>query len=143
MREREAKSRVHAKTLRRTLTKAEAVLWSRLKARNLNGHHFRRQHPIGPFIADFACVEAKLILEVDGATHMSADDQVRDLRRTAFLESEGWLVMRVWNNQVYENRDGVLRAIDEIVTARIGAKMSSPRASGGGGPEGVGGGDLE
>jgi very-short-patch-repair endonuclease len=142
MRDRETKARFHAKTLRRTLTKAEALLWSRLKARNLNGHHFRRQHPIGPFIADFACVEAKLILEVDGGTHMSEADQARDARRTAFLEREGWHLLRVWNNQVYENRDGVLRALDEAVTARIGAKLSSP-VHGGGGPKGVGGGDLD
>ena len=141
MRERETQSRTFAKTMRRTLTKAEASLWSHLKGKQLNGHHFRRQHPIGPYIADFACVEAKLVLEVDGSTHMSIQDQTYDAKRTAFLEAEGWQVMRVWNNQVYENRAGILRAIDEVVTARAMSKLSSP-ACGGGVSEADGGGKL-
>jgi very-short-patch-repair endonuclease len=118
MRERELKARNLAKTLRRSLTKAEAVLWSRLKGKGLNGHHIRRQHPIGPYVADFACAEARLVIEVDGATHMNAGERAHDAKRTSFLESEGWHVMRVWNNDVYENRDGVLRAIDELAAAR-------------------------
>jgi very-short-patch-repair endonuclease len=121
MREREANARTYAKTMRKNLTKAEAVIWSKFKGKNLNGRHFRRQHPIGPFISDFACIEGKVVIEIDGATHMSDEDQARDSRRTAFLESEGWHVVRVWNNQVYDNRDGVLRALDEIVTTRVEA----------------------
>ena len=121
MREREATARSHAKVMRKNLTKAEAVMWGKIKGKNLNGHHFRRQHPIGPFIADFACVEGKVVLEVDGATHNSEEEQAYDGRRTSFLESEGWHVVRVWNNQIYNNRDGVLRALDEIVTARVEA----------------------
>ena len=126
MREQEQRSRNFAKALRRTLTKAEALLWSYLKGKQLNGHHFRRQHPIGPFVADFACVEAKFVLEVDGGTHMSDADQAYDAKRTAYLEASGWHVMRVWNNQVLENRSGVLRAIDETVTARRLSKLSLP-----------------
>ena len=63
MRDREATARTHAKPMRQNLTKAEAVIWSKIKGKNLNGHHFRRQHPIGHFIADFACMEYKLVLE--------------------------------------------------------------------------------
>jgi very-short-patch-repair endonuclease len=121
MRDREEKARTYAKVLRKNLTKAEAVIWSKIKGKNLNGHHFRRQHPIGPFIADFACVEGKVVLEIDGGTHMTSEGIAKDARRTAFLEGEGWHVVRVWNNQVYDNRDGVLRALDEIVTARVEA----------------------
>jgi len=141
MREQEQRSRTFAKALRRTLTKAEASLWGRLKGKQLNGYYFRRQHPIGPFIADFACFEAKLVLEVDGGTHMSDVDQAYDAKRTAFLESEGWHVMRVWNNQVLENRAGVLRAIDEVVTARAMSRLSSP-VHGEGVSEADGGGEF-
>ncbi|GIU66925.1 hypothetical protein PsB1_1079 [Candidatus Phycosocius spiralis] len=104
--------------MRRTLTKAETSPWSHLKGKQLNGHHFRRQHPIGPYIADFACVAAKLVLEVDGSTHMSTQDQTYDAKRRGLLEAEGWQIMRVWNNQVYEYRARISRAIDEVVTAR-------------------------
>jgi very-short-patch-repair endonuclease len=121
MREREAEARTHAKVMRKNLTKAEAVIWSKIKGKNLNGHHFRRQHPIGPFIVDFACVEGMVVLEIDGGTHMTSEGIAKDARRTAFLEGEGWHVVRVWNNQVYDNRDGVLRALGEIVTARVEA----------------------
>jgi very-short-patch-repair endonuclease len=121
MREREATAQIHAKVMRKNLTKAEAVIWSKIKGKNLNGHHFRRQHPIGPFIADFACVEGKVVIEIDGGTHMTSEGIAKDARRTHFLESEGWHVVRVWNNQVYENRDGILRALDEIVTTRVEA----------------------
>jgi very-short-patch-repair endonuclease len=140
MRELEQRSRAFAKALRRTLTKAEASLWGCLKGKKLNGYHFRRQHPIGPFIADFACVEAKLVLEVDGGTHMSDAGQSYDAKRTAFLEAQGWHVMRVWNNQVLENRAGVLRAIEEVVTARAMSKL--PSLVDGGVGEADGGGKL-
>src|SRR6185295_281457 len=89
-----------ARALRRELTDAERVLWSRLKGRQL-GWQFRLQHPIGPYIADFACARLKLIVEVDGATHSSATERAHDDRRTRFLEQQGWGVIRLWNDDVY------------------------------------------
>lgn len=105
------KTRSRAKTLRRTMTEAEIILWSRLRRGLLNGYHFRRQHPVGPFIADFACTKAKLIIEVDGATHSSSTELAYDTRRTNFLNAQGWQVLRVWNSDIYGNLDGVLENI--------------------------------
>jgi len=111
MREQETRSREFARQMRSELTNAEAILWAQLQKRQLKGWHFRRQHPVGHFIADFACAKAKLVIEVDGATHGSDREQTRDEKRTAFLESRGWRVLRVWNNDIYDNLDGVMDAI--------------------------------
>ncbi len=97
--------------MRGSLTDAETILWSRLKGRGLQGWRFRRQHPIGPFIADFACARARLIIEVDGATHSTQDERDADARRTAYLESCSWYVLRIRNADVYENLNGVLNTI--------------------------------
>jgi len=99
-----------ARALRRELTDAERILWSRLKGRQL-GWQFRVQHPVGPYIADFACVRLKLIVEVDGATHGTIAEQMHDARRSRYLEIQGWEVMRFWNDEVYRNLDGVLGSI--------------------------------
>ena len=77
----------------------------------IDGHHFRRQHPIGPYVADFACVIAKLVVEVDGGTHSTDQEQAHDRRRDAYLRRQGWRVCRVWNDDVYRNTEGVLDAI--------------------------------
>ncbi|HWA22199.1 MAG TPA: DUF559 domain-containing protein [Caulobacterales bacterium] len=110
MRKDEEQSRIRAKQFRRALTKAEVILWQHLR-RNATGNKFRRQHPIGPYIADFACALAKVVVEVDGATHRTAEELAHDARRTAFMKTEGWCVVRVTNLDVYENMDGVWRAI--------------------------------
>ncbi len=91
------------------MTEAEKRLWSRLRDNQLDGHHFRRQRPIGPFIADFACVKEGLIVEVDGGQH--ADKATGDARRTAFLEKRGYRVLCFWNNEVLGNTDGVVETI--------------------------------
>ncbi|MEM5516736.1 endonuclease domain-containing protein [Henriciella sp. AS95] len=101
----------HARHLRKTLTAAETRLWARLRRQQIEGFRFRRQHPIGPFIVDFACIEAKLIVEVDGATHSTEDEQASDRRRSTWLCREGWQIVRTWNSEVYDNIDGVLEAI--------------------------------
>lgn len=111
MRENETRSRPLARVLRRKLTNAETILWSRLRGGRLNGWLFRRQHPVGPYVADFACVKAQLIVEVDGATHSSLREQTHDRDRTAYLESQGWQVLRVWNTDVYDNLNGVMDAV--------------------------------
>lgn len=93
------------------MTKAEVLLWAHL-GRNAMGAKFRRQHPIGPYIADFACVERMLVVEVDGATHSTPEERAHDQLGTAFLRAEGWRVLRVRNSDVYENLDGVWRMIE-------------------------------
>ncbi|MBN8647718.1 MAG: endonuclease domain-containing protein [Caulobacterales bacterium] len=105
----------HAKDLRKNLTKAEAIIWNYLKGKKIEGVKFRRQFPIGIYIVDFAAVEIKLIIEIDGATH-SSDDRVKyDNARTQFLTSQGWKVIRVWNNDIYNNLNGILQSISQIV----------------------------
>jgi very-short-patch-repair endonuclease len=99
-----------ARSLRQNMTKAEVILWMHLRKRAMKGARFRRQHPIGPYIADFACPNSKLVVEVDGATH-SSEQLAYDTRRTKYLESEGWTVLRVTNTDIYENIDGVWRSI--------------------------------
>jgi len=100
-----------ARALRRNMTHAETVLWQKLRRKQLSGHRFRRQMPLGPYIADFACVEKKLIVELDGETHSSPAEQAHDLRRTQYMSEQGWRVYRVWNIDVYNNLDGVLEGI--------------------------------
>jgi very-short-patch-repair endonuclease len=98
-----------AKRLRIDMTDAERLLWSRLRRKQLHGHMFRHQAPIPPYIVDFACLTIKLVIEVDGGQHNV--NKVADDRRTAWLESQGYKVMRFWNNEVLQNLDGVLEAI--------------------------------
>jgi len=100
-----------ARALRQNMTKAEIFLWMNLRKRALSGARFRRQHPVGPYITDFACPTAKLIVEVDGATHSTPEELAYDARRTKYLEGLGRTVLRVSNTDVYENMDGVWLAI--------------------------------
>src|SRR6266851_8530960 len=95
-----------ARKLRRTPTDAEIRLWSRLRRKQREGFRFRRQHPLGPFVVDFFCAAAKLIVEVDGEQHADDDDA-----RTHWLEARGYRVIRFWNNEVLANTDGVLCTI--------------------------------
>ena len=99
----------NARGLRRDQTEAKRILWSRLRDRRLNGLKFRRQVPIDRCIADFCCADAHLIIELDGGHH-SANEEV-DAKRTAVLESCGYLVLRYWNNDVVKNLDAVLEDI--------------------------------
>lgn len=97
-----------ARSLRSRLTDAEQKLWSILRARQLDGHKFVRQLAIGPYFADFVCREMALIIEVDGGQHAQSS---QDERRTQFLTAEGYSVLRLWNNDVLSNLDGVHSAI--------------------------------
>ena len=103
-RERE-RARVRARSLRKLPTGAEALLWFHLRDRRMANHKFRRQRPIGPYFADFACIEAKLIVELDGGQHVEA--AVYDADRTRFLEGQGYRVLRFWNNEVLMQTDAV------------------------------------
>jgi very-short-patch-repair endonuclease len=101
-----------ARELRRRAIPAEAVLWKALRNRALGGFKFRRQHPLGPYVADFACVACRVVVELDGETHLSSTRA--DADRTAFLEREGWHVLRVWNTEVYDELEGVKEAIYQL-----------------------------
>jgi very-short-patch-repair endonuclease len=98
-----------AREMRRHDTDAEARLWGALRARRLGGWGWRRQVPFGPYILDFLCREAGLVIELDGGQH--ADQVDYDARRTAYLEARGLRVLRFWNSQVLTNRDGVCLSI--------------------------------
>ncbi len=87
------------------MTDAERRLWRHLCDHRLGGWSFRRQHSIPPYIVDFACVEASVILEIDGGQHAAS---ARDAARDAYLAAHGWRVLRFWNNDVLTNTDGVL-----------------------------------
>lgn len=95
--------------LRREMTPQEKVLWARLRGRRLAGSKFRRQMWLAGFIADFACPEAKLVVEADGSQH--ADDASYDARRAAAFGKAGWRTLRFWNNEINEDLDAVLTAI--------------------------------
>ena len=105
-----------ARKLRNDMTDAERRLWSHLRANQLGGAKFIRQHPIGDFVVDFACRSARLAIELDGGQH--ADNPADDVR-TRIIEAHGYRVIRFWNNDVLQNTDGVLTAIlEELNLAR-------------------------
>jgi very-short-patch-repair endonuclease len=91
------------------MTDAEARLWMRLRTKQIDGHRFRRQVPVGPYIVDFACLDAQVIVEVDGSQHLVALN--RDPERTAELQARGFRVLRFWNNDVLEQTESVLEEI--------------------------------
>ncbi|MBA4228411.1 MAG: hypothetical protein C0456_17505 [Hyphomonas sp.] len=102
-----------ARRLRREATFPERLLWNKLRNGQLAGLKFRRQHPVGPYIADFACFDLKLLIELDGDTHGQDAQIKRDASRTAYLEREGWRVIRFWNVDVMDSLEGVLQQIEE------------------------------
>jgi very-short-patch-repair endonuclease len=113
-----------ARRLRANATEAEQKLWSKLRKRQLHGFQFRRQYSIGPFFIDFVCLEAKLLIEVDGSQH--ADQEEQDERRSAFLRTNGYRVLRFWNFEVTSDVDSVVEKIAEVLrqTPRRGKQGS-------------------
>ncbi|MBM4260858.1 MAG: endonuclease domain-containing protein [Deltaproteobacteria bacterium] len=105
--------KLRARKLRSATTDAEKKLWACLRANQLFGAKFRRQHPIGPFIADFCCVERALVVELDGGQHAGRLAEDRD--RTQFLERQGFRVLRFWNDEVLTNTTGVLERISDAL----------------------------
>ncbi|MBI5212229.1 MAG: endonuclease domain-containing protein [Nitrospirae bacterium] len=99
-----------AKTLRKSQTDAEKLLWKHLRAKQMEGLKFRRQQPIGNYVIDFICLEKSLVIEVDGGQHA---DNKKDEERDAWLKLEGFKVLRFWNNEVLTNMKGVLEVIRE------------------------------
>ncbi|HLY56761.1 MAG TPA: DUF559 domain-containing protein [Stellaceae bacterium] len=110
--------------MRRSLTDAEAKLWQRLCHHGL-GWHFRRQHPIGPYVADFACSSARIVVELDGGQHA---ESTRDAARDLFMRSKGWMILRFWNPDVLANIDGVLASIRAECLSRAPPPRPSPAA---------------
>ena len=108
-----ALTRDTARRLRSNQTDCENRLWSRLRSRQLEGFKVRRQHPIGPFVADFFSLEAKLVIELDVSQH--ADQLTRDQRRTEFIRAAGYTVLRLWNHEVISNLDEVLQRIADAL----------------------------
>ena len=98
-----------ARSLRRRQTPTETRLWGALRGRRFAHAKFRRQHPIGPYIVDFYCHSSKLVLELDGQSHVGKE--AYDARRTAWLEGQGLRVLRVWDNHVYADYEAVLQMI--------------------------------
>ncbi len=113
-----------ARGLRRRQTKAETKLWYHLRNRNFDSLKFRRQVPRGPYVADFLCDDAMLIVELDGSQH--AENVTADQKRTAFLESLGYRVLRFWNVDVMANMAGVLDMLYAEATARRKTPSSAP-----------------
>ena len=111
--------------LRSNMTGPEAQLWSRLRARQLQGLKFRRQHGIGPYIVDFYCPEQSLVIEVDGDSHADANQILKDRQREQYLQSLGLRVIRYINDDILKNLDGVL----EDLTGRLSSGSTSPRPS--------------
>jgi very-short-patch-repair endonuclease len=107
------------------MTGPETRLWSRLRARQLQGLKFRRQHGIGPYIVDFYCPERSLVIEVDGASHADADQIPKDQLRDRYFQSLGLHVIRYINDDILKNLDGVLENLAE----RLLSKSTSPRPS--------------
>ncbi len=103
-----------AKTLRKNSTDAEIFLWTHLRAKRFDGLKFKRQVPVGDYIADFICFDKRLVVEVDGGGHAENEsDRVRD----AWFAERGFKVLRFWNNEVFGNIEGVLEEISKNVGA--------------------------
>jgi very-short-patch-repair endonuclease len=117
-----------ARALRKFSTDVEKQLWGRLRARRLEGFKFRRQAWIASYIVDFVCIEAKLIVEADGSQHGENVDY--DLRRDKALGSEGFKVLRFWNNDVTGNIEGVLTALRSALLERVPSPSHSAAPSG-------------
>lgn len=120
------RARDQARRLRQTSTKPEKELWYRLRGGRLNGHKFRRQHPIPPYVADFYCDARRLIIEVDGSQH----DPQMDRKRTLYLEAQGLKVLRFWNNEVLQQMEAVLEVILHALEDRIIIPTPLPEGEG-------------
>jgi very-short-patch-repair endonuclease len=113
---REGSKRTFARQLRRDMTDAEHALWRHLRRRQLLGHRFRRQHPVGPYIVDFVCLEQQIVIELDGSQHA---DSATDASRDAFLAASGFRILRFWNNDALTRTDDVLDAVLRALSQQV------------------------
>lgn len=116
----------NSRRLRRAMTDAELKLWRVLRGRQLEGLKFRRQHPIPPYVADFCCIEKKLIIELDGSQHEVRSDTVR----TRILRSQGWTLLRFWDHDVLRATEAVVVAIWNTVCGPYPHPNPSPAGRG-------------
>jgi len=120
-----------AKKLRRQMTDAETLLWRHLRNHRLDGRKFRRQQPIGPYIVDFVHFGARLIVEADGGQHLQS---VHDLQRDAWLRSQGFNILRFWNDDILLRSDAVLEMIWQALRASPSPPAPLPRGERGAEP---------
>lgn len=120
-----AKLTHYAKNLRKNSTKVESLLWSRLRARRLQGIKFRRQQPIENFIVDFVSFEKRIVIELDGGQHKM--NKEKDNERDRFLANNGFTVLRFWNNDIVENLEGVLEVIQKNVCNELSPSPNPSR----------------
>jgi very-short-patch-repair endonuclease len=115
------------------MTEAEKRIWKQLRAHRFQGAFFRRQFPIGPYIVDFVCLDARLIVEIDGGQH-GAQQAEWDAKRDAWLRAQGFVILRFWNNDVLGNFGGVLERIAETLCDAAPLSLTLPRKGGGNRP---------
>ncbi|QIG52440.1 endonuclease domain-containing protein [Nordella sp. HKS 07] len=115
-----APRRARAKRMRREPTEAEKLFWWEIRDRRLEGHKFKRQYLVAGYIADFVCLERKLIIELDGGQHSETTEY--DAKRSADLQVHGFRVLRIWNAEIFKNMEGVIDA----VLAELGSSSPSP-----------------
>lgn len=108
-----------ARALRQSPTTAEQLLWRHLRNRQLAGAKFRRQHPLGPYILDFVCLEHGLVVEVDGGQHADPQAQAYDQQRSAWLQQQGLRVLRFWNHEVVQQTNEVLAHVLQALTPAL------------------------
>jgi very-short-patch-repair endonuclease len=107
----------YVKFLRRNQTAAETLLWHQLRRKRVDNRGFRRQYRLGPYIVDFVCLTARLVIEVDGDSHDLTYEN--DQRRPRWLEGQGFRVIRFWNHDVTSNLDGVVRTIEAEISKAL------------------------
>jgi len=135
MQETRERATEQARHLRRNMAMSEVRLWQGLRGRRLGGFRFRRQHPLGRYIVNFACLSARLVVEVDGPSHKSPGQALYDAARTDWLIDQGWTVIRVSSEAVFQDFDRVLADIERALTdappsPRRGAPAHLPRLAG-------------
>ena len=117
--------RARARQLRNNPTDAERLLWSHLRLRQIDGNRFRRQQPLGGYIVDFVCLEKRLIVEVDGGQH--SEQKTYEEKRTDWLRSQGFVVLRFWDDEVLKQLDNVKEAIWKALSERSPLFNSPPK----------------
>ena len=117
-----AGGRVLARTLRHSSTDAEQLLWRHLRARQLGGCKFRRQYPFGIYVLDFVCLERNLVIELDGGQHNETEQMRHDQIRTAWLQAQGFVVLRFWNHEVLQQTSDVLARVLQALTPTLSHK---------------------
>ena len=114
------KTVTNSRRLRTNLTDAEKALWRHLRMRQMGGFRFRRQHPVRKYVVDFACIEARIAVEVDGGQH--ATQSAEDAQRSAILEREGYRVLQFWDNEVLQD----VESVKAVIWSVLGEKKPPP-----------------